>query len=350
MADSDEKIHTPTARRIADARRAGQFPTSRVLVSGVALLVGLTVLIQFGQAAIGMWILCFRRALDRATQAAPFHAAFVDAAKIGVAMVGVPLAALATTALLIGLLQSRGRWWPMPRTRAFNPWSSVFHRERALDSGKAFLLLAVLAGVVYALAVAMVPSLHALYGASATRVLSAVGVLGRYLWLRLGIAVLVLGVADYLWKRHALSKALRMSPDELKREHKETEGEPRSKAERRRMHEETLAELSEISGASLVVVGPALAVAIRHDGVHAPRIAAKARGQRLAPFLAAARAAAVPVVERSDVALALSALEAGGDVPTHLYEALAELFVDAGIAAADRKVAPDARGSVSSDR
>ncbi len=350
MADSAEKIHAPTARRIADARRAGQFPTSRVLVSGVALLVGLTVLIQSGQAAIGMWILCFRRALDRASQTAPFHSAFADAAKVALALVGFPLASLAITACLIGLLHSRGRFWPTPRARPFSSWSSVLERQRAFDSGKAFVLLTVLAGVVYASTGAVVPSLQALYGAPAARVLSAVGVLGRYLWLRLGIAVLVLGVADYLWKRHALSKALRMSPDELKREHKETEGEPRSKAERRRMHEETLAELSEISGANLVVVGPALAVAIRHDGVHAPRIAAKARGQRLAPFLAAARAAAVPVVERSDVALALSALEAGGDVPTHLYEALAELFVDAGIAAADRKVAPDARGSVSSDR
>jgi len=349
MADSDEKMYAPTARRIADARRAGQFPASRALVTGVALLIGLTVLIQYGQAAIGMWILCFRRALDRATQTAPFHSAFADAAKTGLAMLGLPLSALATTAGLIGLLQSRGRWWPAPRPRPVISWSSVFHRERALDTGKAFVGLAILAGVVYALTVAVSPSLPALYGASAARVLSAIGALGRYLWLRLGIAALAVGVADYLWKRHALGKALRMSPDELKREHKESEGEPLSKAERRRIHEETLAELAEIAGARLVVLGPTLAIAIHHDGEHAPRIAAKAQGHCIYPFVAAARAAAVPVVERSDVALALSVVDAGGDVPAHMYETLAELFVDAGIAAAHRGAAPDA-GSVSPEQ
>jgi flagellar biosynthesis protein FlhB len=350
MADSGDKMHTPTARRVADARRIGQFPASRALVTGVALLVGLTVLIQYGQAALGMWILCFRRALDRATQTAPFHAAFLDAAKTGLSMLGLPLAVLATVAGLIGILQSRGRWWPTPRTRPFMSWSSVFHRERALDAGKAFVALAVLAGVVHASTVAVLPSLLALSGASAARVLSSVGVLGRHVWLRLGVAVLTLGVADYLGKRHAHGKALRMSLDELKREHKETEGEPLAKAERRRIHEETLAELAEIAGASLVVSGHALAVAIHHDGEHAPRIVAKAQGQRIYPFLLAARAASVPVVERSDVALALSAVNAGSDVPAHLYDALAEVFVDAGIAAVDRGAASRAGVSVSSDR
>jgi type III secretion protein U len=226
----------------------------------------------------------------------------------------------------------------------------VFLRERSLDSGKAFLALAVLASVAYASTVAVLPSLYALYGASAARVLSAVGALGRHLWLRLGIVAFALGVADYLWQRHAHGKALRMSPDELKREHKETEGEPLFKAERRRIHEETLAELSEIAGASLVVLSPALAVAIHHDGEHAPRIAAKAEGQRFYPFVLAARAAAVPVVERSDVALALSAVDKGNEVPAHLYDALAELFVDAGIVVAARGAAPDKQDSSSSEQ
>jgi flagellar biosynthesis protein FlhB len=350
MADSGDKMYAPTARRVADARRTGQFPASRALATGVALLVALTVLIQYGQAALGTWILCFRRALDRSTQPAPFRAAFVDAARTGWSMLGLPLVALATVACLIGILQSRGRWWPAPRSRSFISWSSVFRRERALDAGKAVVTLVVLVGVVYWATVAVLPPLLALYGASAARVLSAVGALGRHLGLRLGIAALALGVADYLWKRHAHRKALRMNPDELKREHKETEGEPLSKAKRRRIHEETLAELAEIAGASLVVSGPALAVAIHHDGEHAPRIVAKAQGQRIYPFLLAARAALVPVVERSDVALALSAVNAGSDVPAHLYDALAELFVDAGIAAVGRGPAPGAGVSVSSDR
>jgi type III secretory pathway component EscU len=226
----------------------------------------------------------------------------------------------------------------------------VFHRERALDSGKAFLALAVLVGVVYGAFVAALPSLLGLSGASAARVLSAVGALGRHLWLRLAVAALVLGVADYLWRRHAFAKALRMSPDELKREHKETEGEPLAKQERRRLHEERLAELTEIAGASLVVTGPALAIAIHHDGEHAPRMVAKAEGQRFYPFLTTARASAVPVVERSHVAFSLRAVDVGSEVPASLYDALARLFVEAGIATVEQGAVPDARDSVSSER
>jgi flagellar biosynthesis protein FlhB len=334
MDASDDKIHAPSARRMADARKAGQFPASRALATGLSLLVGLVVLVPCGPTALATWVLFFRRSLDRAAQPTPLHAALVDAAKTGFAMLGLPLAVLATLGCFIGLLQSRGRFWPTSRSRSLISWSRLFHPERALEVAKAFVALAVLVGVAYPSTMAVLPPLDALHGASAGRVLSTLGVLGRHLWLRLGLTAVGLGVADYLWKRHAHGKALRMSTDELKREQKETEGDPLAKAERRRIHDDTLAELTAIASASLVVSGPAQAIAISYDGEHAPRISAKAQGQGVFSLVLAARAATVPVVERSDVALALSAAQTGSEVPALLYDAVSELFVAAGVASA----------------
>lgn len=327
MVDVGEKVHAPSARWVEEARQRGRFPSSPALASAVALLVGLLSLGIGADATVAAWGLVLRRSFESATQLVPFSSALASVAKTALVTVAMPLVGLAATGVLIGLVQSRGRWWPGRRERFLR---DCFDRRRIFAATRGIGAFVVLASAACALSVSVLPALVGLYAASSVRILSAIGILVRFLWLRLGVIALALGVADYLWERHAHAKFLRMSDDELKRDQRETEGDPFTKAERRRLHQETLAELVEISDATLVVMGAALAVAVRYDGARAPRLAVKMRDAAAERLLSVARSVGVPVLVRADVAVALSALSDGAEVPVRLYDVLAQAFIDGG--------------------
>jgi flagellar biosynthesis protein len=72
---------------------------------------------------------------------------------------------------------------------------------------------------------------------------------------------------------------------------------------------------------------PLRVVALRHERPAAPRVSAKGQGELGARLLALARAHAVPVREDPDLVELLSACDLGQEVPSELFQAVAELLV-----------------------
>ena len=123
-----------------------------------------------------------------------------------------------------------------------------------------------------------------------------------------------------------------MSRHEVREELKQSEGDPQVRVRFRRAHREIAKRrmLGEVARADVVLTNPVhVAVALRYrpeEGA-APRVVAKGADALAARIKDAARAAGVPIVERRALARALyRAVQIGGEIPPHLYRAVAEIL------------------------
>ena len=71
---------------------------------------------------------------------------------------------------------------------------------------------------------------------------------------------------------------------------------------------------------------PDLAIALKYDGENAPRLTAKGRGELADRILALADEHAVPLHEDAELAVLLSQIPLGDEIPESLYRAVAEVI------------------------
>ena len=332
--------HEPTARRLADARRAGQVAHSADLRGAIALAATGAALAWLGPSIVGQLVATFAAGLRLAPAREPLGSAAARALDGGARILSVPLAVVLVFTLAAGLIQTGGLWLgpPRPELGRLRPgWAGGRGRDLAAAGAGALAGLAKAAVVALVAALALgtlLPRLCGLAGASAARALAAFGVAAQVLGGRLLLALLLLGALDYAWVRGRHRRALRMTRREIERERREQEGDPGLRAERRRRHGEPSLDgaLGGVARADLVVTGgaadPSLAVALAYQpgGPRAPVVVAVGRWAAAATVLAAARAASIPVVPDPDLAAVLERLEAGAEIPEASYQAVAELL------------------------
>lgn len=93
---------------------------------------------------------------------------------------------------------------------------------------------------------------------------------------------------------------------------------------------------------------PRIAVALRYDGRDAPRVTAKGEDELAATIRDIAREHGVPLYENPQLAVMLSQIELGEEIPESLYRAVAEVIAFAyllsgrvcGMPGSDRAVQP----------
>ncbi|CAK0780753.1 flagellar biosynthesis protein [Gammaproteobacteria bacterium] len=68
------------------------------------------------------------------------------------------------------------------------------------------------------------------------------------------------------------------------------------------------------------------AVALRYDGINAPRVTAKGRGEVAAHILQVAKEYGIPLHEDPDLLDLLGRLDLGDEIPRALYVAVAEVI------------------------
>jgi flagellar biosynthesis protein len=83
---------------------------------------------------------------------------------------------------------------------------------------------------------------------------------------------------------------------------------------------------------------PALAVALHYSGGGAPRVVAKGAGEIASRIVDAARQHSVPLQEDAALAVTLSKVELGREIPRELYVAVAHVLAFAWSVAGKRQV------------
>ena len=165
----------------------------------------------------------------------------------------------------------------------------------------------------------------------APAIATALAIVAKQVFVRVGLALLGIGLLDLLYQRWKFAHDQRMSKDEVKREHKDAEGDAHQKHERKRAHRELLEHqtLEAVRDADALIVNPThVAVALHYDrdGEGAPEVVAKGVEHLARRMKEAARRAGVPILRDVPLARTLYGLEIGDEIPEALYDAVAAVL------------------------
>ncbi|HEX8686371.1 MAG TPA: EscU/YscU/HrcU family type III secretion system export apparatus switch protein [Pyrinomonadaceae bacterium] len=341
MSQAGQKTEQPTPKRLRDARRKGQVARSHDLSSAVLLVVSVAVLYLAGGHVAGWAGGAMREQLE---YAATYRGQLDQTAALGALFVGVkamafvlaPLfAALLVVALLANYFQVGSVFTfetVKPNAGKLNPaegFRQKFLKSRPyVELGKTVVKLVVASVVVGAAlwsarrdVVELTRQPSKVAAAYAVSLVFEIGA-------KVGVAFLVLGVADYFLQRHFHRRELMMTKHEVKEEYKETEGNPLFKSLRRQRHREILLEamMAAVRRADVVVVNPthvAVALSYERDRMAAPTVVAKGAELMAAQIRKIAEESEVPIMRDVPLARALHELEVDAEVPEELYESVA---------------------------
>jgi flagellar biosynthesis protein FlhB len=337
-----ERTEHPTPRKLEKARKKGQVPVSEELASIVTLLALTAAMFLAGPSLLQWSITQVTQGLSCATGVFADNKSFtdfIDAKTTDLLLIICPiLAALFAGSVLGSVAVSGLNFAPEALSLKFDQLNPVAGFEKLVNA-RAFIKL--LASVLKILFVAVVTwsylrdrldTLAALRWAWSAQMLAVIAKLIMGLLIRIGIALLVIAIADAFYQKWKYIDELKMTRQEVKQERRDEEGAPEVRARIRRIQFEMARKrmLQEIPKASVVLVNPThVAVALRYEAktTEAPILVAKGAGHLAEKIREIARAYGVPVVRRPELARAIySTVETGNPIPELLYVAVAEIL------------------------
>lgn len=344
MADKPaaEKTEQPTSRRLSKAREKGQIPQSQDLASAVTLLVLLLTLFLVGP---GFFRWCSSRiASGMSTPVDAFASpqafvAYINAKIVDAFVIALPIfaaisvAGIATCYTVGGVTFSPGavklKW------NAINPASVIqnaFSKRAAVRFISSIFKLLFVGLIVWVYLRSRLDSLAPLRWAWSTDIIAGIAKLVFGLGIRVGIAVLAIGIADAFYQKWQHIEDLKMTRQEVKEERKDTEGSPEIKSRIRRIQlEMSMKRLKqEVPKANVILVNPThVAVALRYDAksMDAPVLLAKGADHVAQRIIKVAQSYGIPIIRRPEVARAIYAsVQPGQTIPEAFYVAVAEVL------------------------
>jgi flagellar biosynthesis protein FlhB len=337
-----ERTERATPKRRDEARSEGKVARSTELTNAVALLAGVAAL-----AVLGGRLMRGLSGLLRSLLAAPSAGIATEA---GVYVVFQHLALQITSILLplmlsliaVGLAANVLQVGFMLTSRTVSPrWSLIdplegFKRILSLRSltelAKSILKVVIIGVIAWVTLKGDLDRLVPLTGADGPSLVTQVGGTTIRLGLRVGLALLVLGILDYGYQRWEYERSIRMSRQELEEEQKQTEGDPRVKA-RVRQAQRLLARhrmMADVAKADVVITNPThFAVALQYDRktMPAPLVVAKGTRKTAERIKEVAKEHRVPIVEDPPLArLLYKECEIGSSIPVSVYQAVARIL------------------------
>ena len=337
-----EKTHYPTFRKLQNARQKGHLPQSQELMSVATLLVLVAMVALLGPSLMRWFIMQIKHGMScenvvfSNTEA---FMAFISGKTIDLILVILPvLAALFVGAVLAGVAVSGLNFAPVAIELKFDRLNPVTGFGKLIN-GRSIVKL--LTSILKLLCVSLVMWLYirskldvfaALRWTWSTQMLAVTARLILGLLIRVGVVLLVIGIADAIYQKWKYIHDLKMTRQEAKQDRKDTEGSPEQKSRIRRIQIEMASRrmLQEVPKASVVLVNPThVAVALRYEakGMEAPVMVAKGADHLAERIREIARAYGVPIVRRPELARTIySTVEPGNPIPEALYVAVAEVL------------------------
>jgi len=337
-----EKTHHPTFRKLQKARQRGQVPQSQELMSVVTLLVLVAMVALLGPSLTKWFIVQIKYGLSCENVVfsdAEAFTAFINGKTVDLILVILPvLAALFVSAVLAGVAVSGFNFAPRAIELKFdklNPitgFGNLVNVRSFVKLLTSILKLLCMSLVVWFYIRSKLEVIATLQWTWSMEMLAATAKLILGLLIRVGIVMLLIGIADVIFQKWKYIHDLKMTRQEVKQDRKDTEGSPEVKGRIRRIQVELASRrmLREVPRASVVLVNPThVAVALRYDSkeMNAPIMVAKGADNLAERIREVARAYGVPIVRRPELARTIySTVEPGNPIPEALYVAVAEVL------------------------
>ena len=337
-----EKTEQPTARRLEEAVKQGQFPRSAEVQTVCVLLATMTALFFTGNELWHSLALSFTGMLghlhDLSITSASLQRNLITALLYFAQCVWPVVLAAMVGGLLAGGMQSR---FQTVEEALRVDWNRVnpaegFQRVFSFNSAVPTLIAVVKLGVIIALTYSEILSvLNDPIFATTVSVASIARFLAQTAFsvvLRVGCALVVIAGADYGYQFWKTNQDLMMTKQEVKDEQKNSEGNPqmKSRMRRRRQRQSVRQQLLNVPKADVIVTNPThLAVALRYDRqtMRAPKIVAKGSRLNAQRIREIAQQHQVPIIENKPLARMMFKYgRVGGEIPAQLYAAVAEVL------------------------
>ncbi|WP_395328340.1 flagellar biosynthesis protein FlhB [Novosphingobium sp. BL-8H] len=340
--DKDQRTHEATPKRLGDARKRGEVPTSPEMRHAAMLLGGLIVTGGLGASAFAALSTMLVRLWGNADD---FR---MDPDGAQNLMTGLALhffwsllpvlAVLVACALGIGFLQGPFTisWHRLaPKWSKFNPMTGlgrIFGKRSLVEFSKTLAKFAGIAFVVMTVLRPRMVGLDQLVGYTPGALAHAAGTLVFEAVRAAALSVAVLAMADFFYQRRSFFQRMRMTLQEVKDEHKQNDGDPKIKAKIRQIQMQRSRQrmMAAVPTASVIVTNPthyAVALKYDHGQMAAPLVVAKGVDAIALKIREIAKEANVPIVESPPLARALFAsVDIDRPIPIEHYAAVAEII------------------------
>ena len=329
-----ERTEAPSKKRLADARKEGQIPRSRLLASTAAMLGGLAALVgtlSHSAQAMAAWAAPLLSGEQPSALRALTEGIGVLARAVGPVFAGALGGALAAGVATAGFGFNPGIVAPkLERVSMAKGFGRIFRVASVVEVFKAAGVLCALAAFLSTQSGLVRPVLQTVRSVGLVGWFASLqllqGTLLKGAWILLGLGLLDFGVARWLHVRK-----LRMSREELKREHKDADGDPQARGRRKSLHRALVMSGPQrgVQRATALVVNPThIAVALRYheDECDAPYLVAKGREQDALELRHQAKRLGIPIVRDVPLARSLIQYDVGEEIPEELYVAAAVIL------------------------
>jgi flagellar biosynthetic protein FlhB len=337
-----ERTEQPTSRRLSKAKGKGQVPQSQELVSIVTLLV-LVAAITFLAPNLLQWFMVqIRQGMTCENGVFADSRGFLDFVgrkTTDMIIVICPiLAALAAGSFIASVVISGFNYSPGALEFKFDQFNPITGLQKLVNARSLVkLLLSVLKLLFISLIVwfylkSKLDMLAALRWAWSLQILVIIAKIILGLMIRIGIILLVMGIADAYYQKWKYIEGLKMTKQEVKEEMRDTIGSPEVRNRMRQVQFQAALKrmLQEVPKASVVLVNPThVAVALRYDAktMESPVMVAKGADHLAEKIREIARAYGVPIIRRPELARTIySTVKLGNPIPETLYVAVAEVL------------------------
>jgi flagellar biosynthetic protein FlhB len=337
-----ERTEQATPRRRRKARERGQVARSVDLTAAGMICLGFTALFMVGPHLVDRLREAMRYTMANAPSLAlsdpSFYSVFVNSLSDFLTTMAPLFIAMTAIAFGVNVLQVGFKISPKamePKLEKLNVISGLkrlFSVRSAVQLVRDPLKLAVVGLIGYLAIRSEFEGFFILPDLSIAQLGTTLAKLALVIALKIGVAMLVIGIIDFLYQRYEFEKSIRMSRQELKDEMKETEGSPEIKARTRQIQRQMVRQrmMAAVPEADVVVTNPVhIAVALKYDPTEMDAPTVLAKGQRLIAekIKQIAREHGIPVVEDKPLARALFKMcEVGDIIPAKLYRAVAEIL------------------------
>lgn len=343
--DKSQQTEEATPKRLEEAREKGQVPQSREPSTAIAFLVtaslGITGIGAFCATTLARMMHEFLGGQVHfdATAEGMQHL-LISVGKI-MAMVMLPIALpIMILGVLVNLLVSGPvfSFEPIkPSLEKLNPMEGIqklFSTRALSELVKSLIKICVISLACWVVLAGLWPETFRSVQTPPINIahLAAMGSLKLA-----GLGAMLFGaiaLLDVMYQRWEYNKSMRMAPKDIRDENKETEGDPQIKARIRRVQMEMARNrmMADVPKADVIITNPthiAIALAYEPNKPDAPRVIAKGKGKVAEKIKEIARKEGIPLQENKPLARSLyKQVKLGGEIPEHLYEAVAIILAE----------------------
>jgi flagellar biosynthetic protein FlhB len=337
-----EKTEQPTKRKLQKAREQGRVPQSQELVSVTTFMALLLTLALSVSELLRYFMIEVKDCLtsnntifaDSKTFLSFLNSRMTDWLFIISPILIAPYVATIMANIAVGGLSLSGKAIQL-KWSSINPakvLDSLFNIKSLARLGTSIAKLLFVGLVAWLYLQGTLEKLATLRWAWSFEIIAVIARIIFGLCVRVGIALLAIGLLDAFYQRWQYIQELKMTRQEVKQERKDTEGSPEVKVRIRRIQIQlSIRRLRrEVPKASVILVNPThVAVALRYEAktMEAPILVAKGADHLAEKIIEIGRSYGVPIVRKPELARTIySTVEPGKAIPETLYVAVAEIL------------------------